>query len=341
MIRACFLVFAGLMVLPALGKLHIGMWPLDKKRDRYMVFEPIDYVVSIENVSPNDFPLSNPEGVWLDFIVKRLDDGRTMNKEYTTRQQPVLLRPRQVYNLQVNLSTLFTMRDPGRYQVTAVIKAAGQPQLVSKPVYVYLDVGTNLWRDQRPVGESTLTYNLISFRHRQGGTRLYLQVEDIPNNLVLSTRSLGPYTKVINPKAFFDDGDNLHVLHTIGMGSYGYSRISARGDIQNQKIFESEPQNPPRLRKHPDGSVLVYGGFAKDKDLERPTLSENQQAGQDEAPDASITSLRLDRPQADKHSQHSEIENSESFEQYLRERGIDPSSTKAKGTATRQSSKGH
>jgi len=318
MLRIWLLLLAGMVAIPAQAQLRVGLRTKETNRSKFMMYEAAQVIVSIENVSAQDYVFrSTDQRSWLDFIITR-EDGRTAGREYVQLHDPVLLRPTEVRNYMVNLTPLFMMRQPGRYRVQAVLKPEGKPQVISKGLSIYLDHGRVIWQKQRPLGDQSLTYSLISFSPNPNRTRLYLRVENLKENRVLSTQNLGSYTKVVTPTVFFDDRDQVHILHTIGMGAYGYNRVTGTGKVMTREVFESDQENPPRLRKQADGSVLVHGGFREGRD-DRPTLKESQGLSDDQIPEENITNLRSGRARPVNDSSQLSTQNQDSDESALPE----------------------
>lgn len=335
-----------LSVVAAAASMRIGIWPQEKNRTRYLVYEPINLIISLENISPNGMELANGRKAWLDFLVSD-QDGRPISAENVLVQDPLYMPSGDVKNISVNLTPLFTMRDPGRYRVRAVINVEGQPQMISKSIWLYLDRGRILWSDKRALNDDLLHYSLLAFSPTPSTSRLYLRVEDPASNLVHTTQSLGTFTQVVPSKQYFDDNGNLHIMHTIGQGTYGYSRTDARGNLRSRIIYDSNPDNPPRLRQQADGSVLVYGGMKRGKD-NRPKLSESQQLADGDIPTDEISGLRPSRAQPHTGSSLYNPEKSDESEVVLDEEGsvIPPNSEEEaatrqrKANANRHNSKG-
>ncbi len=296
MYRHLVLLAGLLLLLPLLSAhavLRIGIWPEEKDRTRYLIYEPMPLIISIENVAPHNRLLANEKKAWLDFLVTD-SKGRPVTIENVLQVDPLYMPSGDVKNIKVDMTPLFSMRDPGRYKIQAVVHIQGEQQMISKPIWVYLDRGRLMWQDKRRYGNEVLQYVLLSFNPEPAKSRLYLRVENPDANRVYSTQNLGYMTQVVSPKCFFDDEGVIHVMHTVGRGSYGYTRADPRGNLLTRKIYDSNPNDPPRLRQHPDGSVLVYGGMQRGKD-NRPSLKEVQAMGADNKPEQNVSDLRSNR----------------------------------------------
>lgn len=338
MYRRLVILAGSLLLLPLVSAhavLKIGIWPEEKDRTRYLIYEPMPMIVSIENVAAHERTLARKGRSFLDFLVTDAK-GRPVTIENVLTENELFMPPGDVKNVKVDMTPLFSMRDPGRYKIQAVVHIDGEPQMISQPIWVYLDRGRLMWQEKRRVGNEVLQYVLLSFNPEPSKSRLYLRVENPDANRVYSTQNLGYLTQVISPKCFFDDEGILHVMHTVGRGSYGYTRASPRGNLLTRKIYDSNPNDPPRLRQHPDGSVLVYGGLQRGKD-NRPTLGEVQDMGAGNAPTRNVSDLRSNRagPAAAES-----LQEGQDFGGLEADPSIPSSSDSRKSNASRHNSKG-
>ena len=243
-------------------------------RSNFLLYERVDLVVTIQNISDSDLVLDNNEGhPWLSFLVSK-HNRLPVRQERDSTFAPVNIKVGETKTLRVNLTPLFSFREEGQYQAEAVIDLPGAGQLVSQPVPFVVMRGTQVWSQLRPVDSSQRTYSLIRFSPDADTTRLYLRVEDPTENIVYTNLALGDMASFADPEVNFDPKGNLHVLQPIALSTYLYTRTDPDGKVLDQTTFRTFHEIPPRLHKVEDGNVLVVGGQAVNPNAPREKLSD-------------------------------------------------------------------
>jgi hypothetical protein len=246
------------------------------ERTDFLLYERVDLIVTVENAGDSDLVLDNNEGQpWLSFLVSK-KNRLPVRQERESTFKPLALKVGETKTLRVNLTPLFSFREEGDYNASAVIDLPGEGQIISESVPFSILDGRSVWTQTRPVDGIERVYSLIRFSPRPDTTSLYLRVEDPTENLVLANLALGQVVAYVNPEVFFDPQGNIQVLQPIAMGTYLYTRADAAGKILHQGIFKTFQTIPPRLVKLGDGNVVVVGGLEENSNVPRETLSEGQ-----------------------------------------------------------------
>jgi len=270
----------GLLGAPSLASAQLQI-SAQTERSNFLLYERVDLLVSITNISGNDLVLDNNEGhPWLSFLLSR----KTQKNHFPVRPErdsnfaALNLKTGETKTLRVNLTPLFAFREEGQYQAEAVIDLPGAGQTLSLPVPFSVMKGREVWTQTRPVDSSPRVYSLVRFSPDANTTRLYLRVEDPAQNIVYTNLALGDMASYIDPDVNFDPKGNVHVLQPVGLGTYLYTRADPEGKILDQNLFKTYHEVAPRLRKVEDGNVTVVGGLAEDPDQPREKLSDATRA---------------------------------------------------------------
>ncbi len=256
-------------------------------RTNFLLFERVDLSVTITNLGDTDLILNNDEGQpWLSFLVSHHTEHNYLpvRPERDSNFQPLTLKAGASKTLRINLTPLFAFREEGDYRAAAVIDLPGQGQVISDNVPFTILNGHKVWSQLHTVDGDQRVYSLIRFSPGPDSTSLYLRVESPNENLVYANLSLGELISNIDPDVYFDPAGNVHVLNPFAMGTYLYTRANPDGKVVHQGVFKTYNQIPPRLRKLPDGNVIVVGGLEVDPTAPREKLSNGQVARQTPAP---------------------------------------------------------
>jgi hypothetical protein len=247
-------------------------------RTDFLLYERVDLIVTVTNVSESDIVLDNNEGQsWLSFLVSK-ENRLPVHPERQSTFKPLTLKVGETKTLRINLTPLFSFREEGDYKAAAVIDLPGAGQVVSEAVPFTVLNGRSVWTETRSVDGSQRVYSLIRFSPSPNTTSLYLRVEDPDENLVFANLALGEVVAYVDPDVFFDPQGNLHVMQPIAMGTYLYSRTDAAGKILHQGVFKTFQSVRPRLTKLDDGSVIVIGGLEENPNVPRESLADGQKS---------------------------------------------------------------
>jgi hypothetical protein len=251
----------------------------DHDRSSFLLYERLDLLVTVTNTSGSDLVLDNNEGhPWLSFLVSK-HDRLPVRPERQAMFKPLNLKVGESKTLRINLTPLFSFREPGGYTAAAVIDLPGAGEMVSADVPFNVQNGREIWSAQRPVDGGERKYSLIRFSPKPDATELYLRVEEPAENIVYANVGVGEIEAFVDPQVAFDPLGNIHILHLLAMSTYLYTRADAEGKILHQGVFKTLQEIPPRLSKMEDGSVFVAGGIEETPD----TVHESLAAGQTSA----------------------------------------------------------
>ncbi len=246
-------------------------------RSTFLLYERVDLLVNVTNMSDSEISLSNTEGSpWLSFMVSKRNH-LPVKQERESTFNSLTLKVGEMKTLRVNLTPLFSFREEGQYKAAAVIDLPGAGQVVSESIPFQVVNGNKIWSQQRPVEGEQYTYSLIRFSPEPDRTSLYLRVENPIENTVYTNLSLGEVVSSVEPTVFFDPQGNIQILQPFALGTYLYTRADAKGKVVHQAVFKTFQTIPPRLTKLEDGNVIVVGGLEENPDNQRERLSTGQQ----------------------------------------------------------------
>jgi hypothetical protein len=262
----------------------------ETQRTNFLLFERVDILVTLTNVSGSDLVLNNDEGQpWLSFMVL----GKSVRQSYlpihperSSNFAALTLKQGETKKLRVNITPLFSFREEGDYTASAVINLPGAGQIVSDPVPFTVQKGYVIASQIHNVESTQRTYSLVRFSPTSDLTRLYLRVEAPDENIVYTNLALGDLVSSANPDFLFDPQGNVHVLQPTALGTYLYTRTDPDGKVLTQRIFKTVQYVRPRLAKIEDGNVVIQGGAEEDPNAPREKLSDTQTqlAGKADAP---------------------------------------------------------
>lgn len=247
---------------------------IECERMNYLLYAPVVVRVIIQNNTEIDLSLQSQGESWLSFVVTR-GDGFAVHTDQKLEVPPLFIKAGTTKSATMNLTPHYAFREQGNYKVRAVVDIPGQGQILSGNLQFNIVRGQTVLTRTRPMEGSERTYTIVRFSPDNTSTELYLRVDDLKENLVYATVELGPVTStVMPPQIAFDKDGSLHILHTIGQGSYRYNRVSATGVLENQSNYEAVPEAPPRLTSAGEGAVMVVGGQVLNQENRRDRLSE-------------------------------------------------------------------
>jgi hypothetical protein len=259
------------------------------QRTNFLLYERVDLIITLTNISGTDIELSNDEGrPWLNFQVmgeQRRDTFLPVHSERQSNFAALTLKANETKRLRVDITPLFSFRSEGNYRVSAVVDLPGEGQIVSDPVPFTVQKGRVVASDIRSVDSIERVYSLVRFSPSSDATSLYLRVAAPSENVIYANYALGELASSVDPTMLFDPQGNVHVLQPTSMGTYLYSRTNPDGKVLDQRLFKSgvDPDSGlmvgPRLVKIDDGNVIVRGGRSQNT-APRERLSDTQHGGE-------------------------------------------------------------
>lgn len=263
----------------ALGQLQIE---IVDPQPNYLLFEPIALKIKIANGTGRVVELKDVgDKGWLRFLVTR--GGAMMIKPTKAFTQPgMVLEPGDVARFTFNLTPYYALRDPGGYNVQAVVRVPGfNADVMSRPAQFNVLRGHEVWsKEITPPGAShPRKYSLITHlvrdeRQRLDRAYLYAQVESESENLVFTCRQLGPIVQGDRIEAMFDGGYAWHILFRSGSNTFAYYQFDINGKVTEQKDL-AKTQTRPRLIVRA-GNVELVGGLSREEFGTGDTLTGTQ-----------------------------------------------------------------
>ena len=272
-IKLWAIVLVTLCAASAYGQIRVG---LDGQRDTFLQFEPIVFRVKLQNTSTSpvtlqDHPVSGRP--WLAFQIFKANGEKVRAVEgYSVPSQ--VLRPGESTAIEVNITQLYSVRETGPYDLSAVVSIAGGRSFVTGKIRFYVGKGEEVWLKEFPVGEGKRTYSLIRFLENRESA-LYVRVEEPAKNLVYTTSRLGSVVGYTSPDVKRDPAGRLHILHVNTSQMHRYSVISPDGLLLEQEDRVDEG-GAPRLIANESGTVKHAGGVDIRSKPKRRKLSEDQ-----------------------------------------------------------------
>jgi hypothetical protein len=257
-------------------------------RSTFLLYERVDVLITVANISGNDIELSNDEGQpWLSFQVmgeKFRDNFLPVHTERQSSFAPMELKAGQTKTFDVNITPLYSFRSEGNYRVSAMINLPGAGEIVSDPVSFAVQRGRTVVSDIRSVDSLERVYSLVRFSPSAESTGLYLRVAAPSENIIYANYSLGDLVSSVDPHMLFDPQGNVHILQPTALGTYLYTRTDPDGKVLGQRLFKTIQWQPgPHLVKLDDGSITVQGGISEDT-TPRARLSDSQPGDKIAAP---------------------------------------------------------
>jgi hypothetical protein len=249
----------------ATAQIQVG---LKFKRLEYIAYEPVLATLVITNLAGRDIDLHDDgDQRWFGFELT-VGEGRGLGPLTTGSVEPPLrIAAGETVTRKINLTPLYPINEFGVYHVRANVFFADLNK------YFYSQTKVFEITDARPIWQRTVglpdgssgggvrTMSLLSNRFPDH-TSLYVRVEDKSSNLVYATYSLGRVIAFDEPHAELDRENRLHVLQCSAPRTWGYSVIGLNGELLSHATY-LEAKSIPRLRRNPDGSVVVLGGLAE------------------------------------------------------------------------------
>ncbi len=273
---ACALGIVG----SAYGQISVD---LQIKRRTFMRYEPIPATVNVTNLSGGELLLEDADVQWFGFQINMGSNEAVVpprNPDY--HLDPLVLKPGETVKRTVNLNSLYSLGEFGRYRIRATIysKSLGK-FFASKPDAVEVSEGHLIWQQSVGVPEGmanaghTHSVSLLATQDSDS-QKVYIRVEDRALGTVFCTYPLGPKMEGMEPQIQFDSANNIYVLLGVGQKNYTLSKLTVNGELVNQTNYTSVRARP-YLRRSPDGKLQIVGGQREvppDPNVPVPKLSD-------------------------------------------------------------------
>ena len=235
-------------------------------QELYLVGEPIEVALRIANFTGTKavfgkqpdwlrFNVEASEG----FVVNRVADGPDPGEfslESSTRG-----------TVRLDIQPTFDLTRPGRYRVSATVRAPSGGEFTSPEATLEVVRGTKLWEkdfgvavegSDVPVARKYLL-SQVSLLHE---SRLYIRVTDASENGNLRTVPLGKTVSFNRAACSVDRQSRLHVLHQFDASNYRYHQVGPDGSLLARRTYTFDEKRP-QLRMSETGEVAVVGGERK------------------------------------------------------------------------------
>lgn len=265
------LLMSGL--LPAQVRVHLKM-----QKAEFVAHEQVVAIVTITNHAGRDLFLHSEGRLsWLDFSVKN-QRGVTLSPfRNSAGIQAAKLPAGQSISKKIDLNSIYSVSDMGRYRVSATVRLPGGDGALftSNPDSFNVTKARALYSQRVgvPGSKDVREYRVMSF-NQNSKSMLYVQVEDVSRGRVLQTYSLGEALMFRQPKATVDGKNNLHVLYLVSPTLFARSQINTEGKFLGRDFYKRGATGSPRLVTFANGEVKVQGGIAHDPN--RPKVIRQQ-----------------------------------------------------------------
>ena len=267
-----FLFFTSVLVSWLHAQLSIsGQLP----RSNYMLYERIDFTVSMTNNSDSDILLNNDEEPWIRFLIT--DSTGLPIPSVGKATFPALTIPAgETKNITINITPLYHLRQTGDFKVCPVVDLPGQGEIVGGGTSLKILNGRRVWSESRTLEGSERVFSLLTFSPLPDRSLLYLRVEDADQNAVYANLALGNVVGGVPPQVRMDAGNNIHVLQCIMLKTYLYTRATVNGAVVHQSVFRTANEYAPRLVEMEGNAVTVAGGREQNEQNRPDRLSDGQ-----------------------------------------------------------------
>lgn len=256
--RLFLLLCAVLLLIPAVGKAQLSV-SLAAERNIYLLYEDAFFTVNVGNQTDTNLILTNDPKTgrpWVRFLIYDAK-GRKVRatRTFTIRQKQVASGG--TTNVRVNITPLYSVRAAGEYRIKAVVNLPGVGDFISRELRFYVGKGTEVKSESLNFDGTQRLYTLIKFLdHERAYT--YLRVEEPSVNKIYSCVRLGPQVSFTEPELKFDANNGVHVLHSIGVTRYRYTKANKKGKILSREDLDSQGPKPV-LWLDERGSVDIAG----------------------------------------------------------------------------------
>jgi hypothetical protein len=251
--RLCFVLLAS--AFTAHGQIATSL-AMTKKQ--YVAGEPILAVVTITNHAGQELTFhGDTRKPWLDFVVKR-DSGTLGIPSGRPTFGAVKIPAGQSMSRQVDLSSLFPLKDQGTFNVYAVVRTPdpGSQGFITNRCLFSIIGGRPYWTQKIGVRGQTREFRVLNYAGEQN-TQLYAQVVDDRTGMPLNTFSIGEALMFRKPQVTVDGSQVMHVLFLVSPTMWSHVQVDANGKLVKRELHLRGNQGDPNLMTFGDGRVVV------------------------------------------------------------------------------------
>jgi len=234
---------------------------------QFIAQESIEITVRVINYTGETLNLNGNDPEWLTFNVEALGNKSLVRQtgplDVYRKIPPVetgMLAP-----VTVDLVPQFEISKPGRYKITARVKAGRWGEITSEPYFIDIVPGITMWEQEFGVPNAEgkapeiRKYKLLQSRNLDAPV-IYAKVTDVYESKVFGLTALGKMVTSPVPEQITDKANRLHVLHQSGAKSFTYSMINHDGRVLLRMRYEYTDTRP-RLRANENGDIIISGGI--------------------------------------------------------------------------------
>lgn len=265
-------LFSALIVVAstvtAWGQLSVN---IQMNQSQTLAGEAVLVAVTITNHSGSDITLANNGRTpWLDMVVKR-GSGEPAAALGRANFGAVQIASGQSMSKTIEISSLYNLREPGSYSVSALIRSEGNTNgfISNRLLFTTVNVRPDWSQKVGVPGQpgKTHEFRVINFTNASK-SMLYVQVVDAKTGISLQTINLGQALLFRKPQAAVDRSQNLNVLYLATPEFYVHARIDVNGRFLGRELHKRGGSGDPRLMTFADGSVKVAGSILYDEKAE-------------------------------------------------------------------------
>lgn len=259
-----------LTALPAAQAQLAASMQLNKRE--YLAGEPVIATISVTNHAGRELTFrGDPRNPWIEFVI----DGR--NRPVQLIGQPVFgvmqLPAGQTVARQVDLSSIYSVSEPGSYSVNAVIRMPDNPAASQPTNRTHFNVspGRTYWSQRVGIpgrGNQIREYRVVHFTSGDS-SQLFSQVYDEQTGQRVRTALLGDVLMLRRPSVTVDGKQRMHVLFMANPTTWLHFEVDTDGRIVDRAIHQRPPHGDPRLVSFADGTVRVGNSIPVDIEARR------------------------------------------------------------------------
>lgn len=254
-------LFAILYTHSLMGQANILDVSMQMSKKEYMSNEHIRAVITLTNNGANDIALQNERGInWIEFVITK-NGGKDVNMLRDVGAGSVIVPAGKTIKKTYALTMFYALTKPGNYTIRARVNPPGNQfhKKISEPRFFDVIQGVELFR--RQVGVKAANGRVMEYRilvlNLTKGDQLYFQSYDVADKKIISTYSLGPYTRISKPLFEFDNHGFLNTIFQVQKDKFRFLTFAPNGKILKQEIIKSTPAGRPFLAKDPKTGGLV------------------------------------------------------------------------------------
>ena len=236
---------------------------------QFLPGEAVPTAVRITNLSGQALHLGAEED-WLTFSVES-NAGRLVAKiEEVPVTGEFVLESSKVATKHVDLAPYFSLRQPGRYSVTATVRIKSWNReippsppksfdIIEGAVLKELEFGVPPSGTASNATPEVRKYILQQANYLRNQIRLYLRVTDVSGEKIFRVVPIGSLLSFSRPEFQLDKFARLHVLYENGPHSFSYTVFNPDGELVARQTYDFM-ETRARLRVDAEGRISVVGG---------------------------------------------------------------------------------